>query len=239
MTGATCLFLAAICGRGDAYARLQLACCHKRVIDSRFYRAELETDKKFDSAARAYAARRRFRRDVARNLVNPAFMHNIRTYVASGSTASVCLRAGIIIAVVVAPREDPHPITGIVPASTSHRSIALNAASSCSDEADAHSRHSTHSDRRTHCLQSHVSYSASNPMRSIISNLPCRADIFIFSIQPAALNFFSVVTSISDKVLSLVRFIYKCIFFFNNIFLTLRGHTGWQLSRRKFKTRHF
>lgn len=104
-------------------------------------------------------------------------MHNARVRL---YRESVCAR--IIIAVVVASREDPHPITGIVPASTSHRSIVLNATSRCNDEADAHSRHSTHSDRHTHCLQLHMSYSASNPMRSIISNLS-RVEIFIFIVQ--------------------------------------------------------
>lgn len=108
---------------------------------------------------------------------------------ASGCTASLFARKSLLRAVVVASREDPHPITGIVPASTSHRSIALNAASNCSnDEVDAHSRHSTHSDRHTHCLQLHVSYGASNLMRSIISNLS-GAEILIFSVELSTSNF--------------------------------------------------
>lgn len=115
------------------------------------------------------------RRNVSGNCVqfrNPAFIrHNARARVIITRDRSR------------ASREDPHPITGIVPTSTSHRSIALNAASNCTnDQVDAHSRHSTHSDRRTHCLQLHVSYSASNPMRSIISNLS-GTEIFIFTLE--------------------------------------------------------
>lgn len=167
MTRATRLFLAAICGRGDAYACN--ACCHKRVIDSHFYRAELETDMSLTVRAERSIMRRE------RRPMFPAIACNLEirrlciTH-ASGSTVGL-FAPRVIIAVVVASREDPHPITGIVPASTSHRSIVLNAASSCNDdddEVDAHSRHSTYLDRRTHCLQLHVSYSASNPMRSII-----------------------------------------------------------------------
>lgn len=62
-------------------------------------------------------------------------------------------------------------------ASTSHRSTALNAASSCNDndEADAHSRHSTHLDRRI--VYNCICHSTST-MRSIILNLS-RAEILI------------------------------------------------------------
>lgn len=156
---------------------------------------------------------------IACNLENPAFMHNARVRL---YRESVC--AWIIIAVVVASREDPHPgITGIVPASTSHRSTALNAASSCNDdddEADAHSRHSTHLDRRTHCLQLHMSYSASNPKRSIISNLS-RAEILIFSAQlsPHRTLFEHVVTSINDKATLSIILFFSVLLFINVIYI--------------------
>jgi len=157
MTRATRLFLAAICGRGDAVRVL------KRVLPQAshwlsFLSGRTWNWREFDSPCAGHAIMHHERVPMFPAIAcNLEIRRSCITHASGSTRESVCAR--IIIAVVVASREDPHPITGIVSASTSHRSTALNAASSCNDndEADAHSRHSTHLDRRTHCLQLHMS----------------------------------------------------------------------------------